>query len=222
MLVLRVSEGTENIDFMRVEFLSSTGPEGDLHVEDDALEGYNDGSITSAVSRPGRWQCDPGAISAASQNPPTYNGAPSWSQRGCTSGDSDFSKTKPGTRVLAEYLKNHFEGAKSYGGYNCRPNTANTSQLSVHGTGRAIDLFVPRHNRQADNDLGDPIGTWLLEHSSEDRHPAHRLGSVHLELGSSESVSTLWWPSPSRRSLPYRVEQRRWRHAHAVVRVAGL
>lgn len=47
----------------------------------------------------------------------------------------------PGTEALGEYLVGRFGG--SYGGYSCRPNTADTDKLSVHGTGRAVDYFPP-------------------------------------------------------------------------------
>ena len=164
-LLIRFKHNAEAIRFVRAEFVESPAHDDSL-ISDDSPRGYDDGSIKAAVSHPGRWECDSGAMNAASQNPPTYNDAPSWNDRGCSPGDSDFSKTKPGTKVLAEYLKNNFEGAKSYGGYSCRQNTANSSQLSVHGTGRAIDLFVPLDGGEADNDLGDEIADWLLENSS--------------------------------------------------------
>jgi hypothetical protein len=47
-------------------------------------------------------------------------------------------------------------------GYNCRPNSALPSRMSVHGTGRAIDLMMPR-----DDTRGDEIGDWLIEHAAE-------------------------------------------------------
>lgn len=53
----------------------------------------------------------------------------------------------PGTEALGEYLQGRYGG--SYGGYSCRPNTADTSQLSVHGTGRAIDFF-PQSRAEGD------------------------------------------------------------------------
>ncbi|MBI5160227.1 MAG: thrombospondin type 3 repeat-containing protein, partial [Micrococcales bacterium] len=58
-----------------------------------------------------------------------------------------------------------FEGIDSVGGYSCRQNTGNTSQLSVHGTGRALDLMISTDGGAADNDLGDPIANWLVENA---------------------------------------------------------
>ncbi|MEZ4459970.1 MAG: hypothetical protein R3E66_09610 [bacterium] len=81
-----------------------------------------------------------------------YTGAPS----------SCSGNFKAGTREIAEFLKREFPGAASYGGYACRANTANTSQLSVHASGRAIDLMVPVYGNDADNDKGDPIAHYLI------------------------------------------------------------
>ena len=39
--------------------------------------------------------------------------------------------------------------------------------MSVHATGRALDLHIPLHEGDADNDLGDPVGNWLIEHAEE-------------------------------------------------------
>jgi hypothetical protein len=59
-----------------------------------------------------------------------------------------------GTESLGETLKRKYGG--SYGGYACRQNTADSSQLSVHGTGRAIDFF-PQSKSE-----GDAIASWLV------------------------------------------------------------
>jgi hypothetical protein len=45
----------------------------------------------------------------------------------------------PGAQAVGERLVQEFGG--SFQGYACRPNTANTSLLSIHGTGRAVDYF---------------------------------------------------------------------------------
>lgn len=60
----------------------------------------------------------------------------------------------PGTEALGEALKARWGG--SYGGYSCRPNTADASQLSVHGTGRAVDWFQPSKA------AGDEAAEWLV------------------------------------------------------------
>ncbi|MET0787214.1 MAG: hypothetical protein ABWY25_10955 [Paenisporosarcina sp.] len=60
-----------------------------------------------------------------------------------------------GTEALAESIKRKYGG--SYGGYACRQNTADSSQLSVHGTGRAVDFF-PQSKSE-----GDAIAGWLVQ-----------------------------------------------------------
>ena len=73
----------------------------------------------------------------------------------------------------------------------CRPNTANTSQTSVHGTGRAIDVFIPLYRGAADNTLGDPVAHWLVTHAQE-------IG-VQLVIWDR----SIWGPSTSPDTRPY-------------------
>lgn len=69
-----------------------------------------------------------------------------------------------GTNRLRRYLQRHFPIIHDTGGYACRPNTASPAELSVHGTGRAIDLMVRRIDGRADP-RGDEIANWLLRHA---------------------------------------------------------
>lgn len=71
-----------------------------------------------------------------------------------------------GARELRDWLRVAFPQISSIGGYACRV-IAGTSTMSVHGTGRALDIMIPMHGGDADNDLGDPIGNWLIEHAEE-------------------------------------------------------
>src|SRR5690606_35012648 len=71
-----------------------------------------------------------------------------------------------GARELRTWLRAAFPQISSIGGYNCRVIDG-TSTMSVHGTGRALDIMLPTHAGDADNDLGDPIGNWLIEHAEE-------------------------------------------------------
>lgn len=116
----------------------------------------DDGVATEPrVARPGRWIPPAAVLSVANTQYLPYSGAPS----------SCSGTFRPGTRELAEFLKRSFAGATSYGGYACRANTANPGQLSVHASGRAIDLFVPLHGGAADNDKGDPIAHYLIKNA---------------------------------------------------------
>lgn len=48
----------------------------------------------------------------------------------------------PGASALSAWLKGHYRFTQTIGGYACRPNTANTSQMSVHAEGRALDWMA--------------------------------------------------------------------------------
>lgn len=74
----------------------------------------------------------------------------------------------PGAQILKDYLLEHFDGAISIGGYNCRPINHDPSKpTSVHGLGRALDIHVTCAACAADNEAGDPIAHWLIEHAEE-------------------------------------------------------
>ena len=140
----------EPVAFARFEVGANhiEGHEGDGDVESVGL------SVQRAHA--GRWIPPAHVVNAGNQQYLPYTGAPSR----CT------GSMRSGTRMLAQHLVNTFAGAVSYGGYNCRRNTADTSKWSVHGSGRAIDLFVPLSGGQADNDLGDPIANYLIENAT--------------------------------------------------------
>ena len=76
-----------------------------------------------------------------------------------------------GTRVFRDWLLEYWPQISSIGGYSCRA-IANSSQMSVHATGRAVDIMIPvdpskPRDASADNDLGDPIANYLLLHADE-------------------------------------------------------
>lgn len=72
-----------------------------------------------------------------------------------------------GTQVLREWLDEAFPQITHLGGYSCRHINGDSSQMSVHATGRALDIHIPLHGGEADNDLGDPVAAWLVEHAEE-------------------------------------------------------
>lgn len=100
----------------------------------------------------GRWQPDPAALARAARGPSVYDEAPAWD-----GGASCSRGLTPGATALASTLRARF-GSLEIGGYSCRPNTASSGRMSVHGTGRALDVMT------AD---GAPIADWLLAHSAE-------------------------------------------------------
>lgn len=120
-----------------------------------------DGELTNELAVGGRYIPPANVRAAGERQYVAYDGAPSWSGgRNCS---GTFGS---GTRRLGEYLVAN-TGASRFDGYSCRQNTANTSKTSMHGTGRAIDLFVRLSGGAADNTVGDPIANWLIEHAEE-------------------------------------------------------
>jgi hypothetical protein len=60
----------------------------------------------------------------------------------------------PGSKALGQHLTEQFGGR--FEGFDCRPNTARPSEMSVHGTGRAVDFYPP------DKATGDRVAAACL------------------------------------------------------------
>jgi hypothetical protein len=160
--------GGEGLEFLRLEFAGELREDEDhFHFDDDAIgsEGPNDEAldeaqkIQMAISRPGAWSLPASTMARGNTQYIPYTSAPAYN------GGRNCSGTfTPGARDLGNYIVGRFAGAKYFQGYNCR-QIAGSSSMSVHGTGRAIDVFIPLHNGQADNDLGDPVANWLVENA---------------------------------------------------------
>lgn len=118
------------------------------------------GRIESALAHPGPWQIPADTLAIGDTQYVEYTGAGPWlGESGCSGG------IMSGTDILRDYLYAHFPQTDDIGGYSCRPIVGNESQMSVHATGRALDIMLPLDNGEADNDLGDPIGNWLVENA---------------------------------------------------------
>lgn len=117
-------------------------------------------SVGAGVARAGDWSLPDDVRRVANQQDLAYDAAGAWNDgRGCSGGLLE------GTRRFGDHLMEQFAGISSYGGYSCRRNTGDPSQLSVHGTGRALDLMIPTDDGRADNDAGDPVANWLVTHA---------------------------------------------------------
>ncbi|MDF2696734.1 MAG: hypothetical protein K0S65_5117 [Labilithrix sp.] len=124
------------------------------------LPGEDEGSSSNAVAVAGRWKLPTAVATAGAKVRLKYDGAPAYSSKACS------GKLKTGSNRLGEYLKDRFTAVSSVGGYACRPNTADRSKLSVHGTGRALDIFIPKVGGAADNTRGDAVANWLVTNSA--------------------------------------------------------
>lgn len=147
-----------------------------------------------------------------------YDDAPPWTgASGCSGGPS------PGTRALGEYIRGRW--GVSTGGYNCRQNTANAAETSVHGTGRALDITIPPAEN-GPGGLGDEIASvlganaaalgvqlivWrrtLVNYSrpATDRHrlytgPDAHVSHIHLELNNAGGRAETPWFAAGRPAL---------------------
>lgn len=131
-------------------------------VNDDYDASEHVGKSLQALAYPGRWQIPATVLAIGdTQNSITYTGAGPWiGPEGCSPG------MRPGTDELRMYIDEFFPQVSGLGGYNCRAIVGNSSQTSVHGTGRALDIHIPlTAEGEADNDLGDPIAHWLIENA---------------------------------------------------------
>ena len=118
------------------------------------------GSVDQEVALPGRWQIAADVHAIAQTQFVAYDEPPPWTGRAACS-----TVFQPGAKVLADYVQARFPAVSFYQGLECRTNTANPAQMSVHGTGRAIDIFIPMAGGAADNTAGDPVANWLITHA---------------------------------------------------------
>lgn len=115
------------------------------------------GSDSSEIAGERTWRLSPDAIAAGRVVRVTYDAAPAWRGQAACAG-----ALREGTRGLAEYLSDRYAAIDTVGGYACRRNTADSSRMSVHGTGRALDLMIPKKGGGADSARGDVIANWLV------------------------------------------------------------
>lgn len=113
-----------------------------------------------ALAEEGPWSIPPETLAAGDDDYVVYTGAGLWNDgQDCSGG------LEPGAGIVRSYLLAHFPQVLSIGGYSCRRNTGNTAYMSIHAVGRALDIMLPLSGGDADNDLGDPIGEWLIENA---------------------------------------------------------
>jgi hypothetical protein len=115
------------------------------------------GSDSADISGERSWKLSPDAVAAGKAVRVTYDAAPAWRGTAACSG-----RLREGTRTLGEFLSDRYSAIDTVGGYACRRNTADSTRMSVHGTGRALDLMIPTRGGAADSARGDLIANWLV------------------------------------------------------------
>jgi hypothetical protein len=64
---------------------------------------------------------------------------------------------------LASFLRSRFDWIRKVGGYSCRVNSADRYALSMHSSGRAVDVHVPFNSKgNANQELGDAVANYLV------------------------------------------------------------
>ncbi|MBK8172481.1 MAG: hypothetical protein IPK60_19365 [Sandaracinaceae bacterium] len=120
------------------------------------------GAAQGELARSGPWAIPADVLAlAASQEVPMTEGGPWVGSSGCS---GTFTQ---GARALGDYIRDNFPQVTSYGGYSCRAIVGDAQWMSVHGTGRALDLFIPvdravSGEANADNSKGDVVANWLI------------------------------------------------------------
>src|SRR5687768_1049390 len=118
------------------------------------------GEARYAIAEPGPWHIPAETTAVGDTQYVEYTGAGPWvGEQGCGGG------LLQGTSLLRDYITLYFPQAYSIGGYACRPIVGDSNSMSVHATGRALDVMIETVGGEADNTAGDVIGNWLIEHS---------------------------------------------------------
>lgn len=117
--------------------------------------------VRGALAAAGNWHLPRAVKEAGQQQHVSYDSPPPWN-----GGSNCSGGMTSGARILGDYLVEHFR-SNMYQGYACRTIRGTSNSMSVHGTGRALDVFITLDKGSADNDKGDPIANWLVEHAEE-------------------------------------------------------
>lgn len=95
-------------------------------------------------------------------DPVAYTSPPAWDD-----GANCVGSMSEAARSLGNALMQQFPVISEVQGYACRQNTASPNSLSVHGTGRALDIMIPRLADGSADPRGDEVAQWLIDHASE-------------------------------------------------------
>ncbi|MDB4943709.1 MAG: hypothetical protein JWP97_3243 [Labilithrix sp.] len=172
-----------------------------------------DDDSSAAAASNGRWTLPSDVKAAGAKVRLVYDPAPKWTTAAACGG-----KLRPGGRILGELLMDSFGTISSVGGYACRRNTADVGRMSVHGTGRALDVFIPMVAGKP-NPKGDKVANWLVRNAQAagvqlviwDRSmwrsngtndvpyggPVPHIDHLHVELTEEAAANTALWFEPT-------------------------
>ena len=171
------------------------------------------------LAHPGPWSIPPETVAEGDMQNVTRTEAGPWvGESGCHAGFTS------GAQAVEDWIYAYWPEVSYIGGYSCRAINGDSSQMSVHATGRALDIHIPTLGGEgvmgeADNDAGDPLANYLIEHAEEmgiqriiwdrwywradpprngeytGRHPHH--DHLHVELSvAAGNMETPWFAGP--------------------------
>ena len=134
------------------------------------------GEASQAIAIPGPWNPPADVRAAVAGHRVTVTEPPNVHPGGSCPGSDPFAlcthpactPAHPGTSEVSQYILNRWDYSRNSGVYNCRRNSNNLDELSVHAIGRAIDIGIREigpNGDQANNTEGDAIANWLITHA---------------------------------------------------------
>ncbi len=143
--------GFGDASYLRVEMMPEI--DGEAHRDEADID-----TMIGELRVPGPWSMPSSVQQAGEEQHVRYDGATQ-----CT------GSMTPGASQLGQFVGDHFDGVQAIQGYNCR-TIGGSNNLSLHATGRAIDIMLPLDGSWNDDDaaanaLGDPIANWLVENA---------------------------------------------------------
>jgi hypothetical protein len=109
----------------------------------------------------GGWKPSASVRSAGLSQSVSYDGGPAWNPRNCAGG---FTR---GGEKLRKYLMANFDPEiTTILGYSCRKMVGGT-KMSLHGTGRALDIMIKTIGGKADNTKGDKVAAFLVRNAEK-------------------------------------------------------
>lgn len=112
------------------------------------------------AAQPNVWTIPIDVLAAGDEQHVAYVGGGDWKGPGKCAG-----RLMPGAEALRKQLYKRFPQIADIHGYECRPIVGRPTKMSVHATGRAVDVMIPTDDGKANSALGDPIGNWLVENA---------------------------------------------------------
>jgi hypothetical protein len=164
------------------------------------VDGIDEGHLYQGLAAAGRWSLPAKTRRIGEQQRVTYDSAgPFLGGAGCAPGIT------PGAEMLRNRSIGYFPQISRIGGFVCREIAGAPGVMSQHGTGRALDIFIPTIDGQADNTKGDAIANWLVENAQ-----AIGVQSVIWDR-------TIWRVDHERRDFEYTGEHPHHDHVHVEI-----